>query len=93
MRFALTTANMELRIHTILLPALLLASGIAGQQADPNKKPGFLYPPDGSNNIYNMLDTIMVTYYGFYENADLFTFCQPGVGKLSECTSQRRAQE
>ncbi|AEO68379.1 uncharacterized protein THITE_2117881 [Thermothielavioides terrestris NRRL 8126] len=30
-----------------------------------------------------MLGTVLVTYYGFYDTAEVFTFCEPGVRKLS----------
>ncbi|SPQ24347.1 44c00af2-04db-44d6-a6b4-58aa4e5c0870 [Thermothielavioides terrestris] len=52
-------------------------------QADPSKKPGFTCAPDGSNDVYNMLGTVLVTYYGFYDTAEVFTFCEPGVQAAS----------
>lgn len=65
----------------IILAAVLLVSGVAGQ--DPNKKPKFTYPPNGSNKIFNKMDTVVVTYTSFYDTAVLYTFCDPGIGKLS----------
>ena len=65
-----------------VLTAALLASGVASQ--DPNKKPKFAYPPFGSDKVFNKLDTVIVTYTAFYDTAVLYTFCQPGTGKLSE---------
>jgi len=73
--------NMAITKHAILLAALL-ASGVAGQ--DPSKMPKFAYPPNGSSKVFNLLDTVMVTYTAFYDTGTLYTFCEPGKGKLSE---------
>ncbi|KAK3904433.1 hypothetical protein C8A05DRAFT_31804 [Staphylotrichum tortipilum] len=70
---------MAITRHAILL-AVLLASGVAGQ--DPSKKPKFAYPPDGSSKVFNLRDTVMVTYTAFYDTGTLYTFCEPGKGKL-----------
>lgn len=67
-----------MRMCTILLAAVLLA---AGAMADSNAE--FVYPPDGSALVFNMMDTVMVTYTTNYEDVTLYTFCQPGVGKMS----------
>ncbi len=69
-------------IHAVLTAALL-ASVVASQ--DASKKPQFAYPQYGSNKLFNMMDTVMVTYTAFYDTAMLYTFCQPGIGVLSEC--------
>ncbi|KAK4235168.1 hypothetical protein C8A03DRAFT_36999 [Achaetomium macrosporum] len=65
-----------------LLTAALLVSSVASQEPDPRKQPGFLFPVSGEKAIYYMMDTVEVTYYSFYDTADLFTFCRPGVGQL-----------
>lgn len=70
--------GVAMRMCTILLAAVLLA---AGAMADSNAE--FVYPPDGSALVFNMMDTVMVTYTTNYEDVILYTFCQPGVGKMS----------
>ncbi|KAJ4291238.1 hypothetical protein N0V88_006238 [Collariella sp. IMI 366227] len=73
---------MAARIPTLLLGALLLASTTAGAEPDPSKKPQFVYPEFGSSHVYNMLDTVMVTYTSFDETAELWTFCDPGAARM-----------
>ncbi|KAL2266782.1 hypothetical protein VTJ83DRAFT_6134 [Remersonia thermophila] len=63
-----------------LLAACLWAGSAQGQ--DPSKKPIFLYPPPGSSFIYNKMDTVLVTYEAFYDQADFWIFCEPGKGKF-----------
>jgi hypothetical protein len=71
---------------TMLLTAVLLLCGAAAQDSSP--LPIFYYPPEGSENVYNKLDTVLVTYQAFYDTVDLYTFCEPGVGKLSAFPSR-----
>ncbi len=71
----------------LILAAALLVSGAAGQ--DPNKKPKFAYPQYGTNKVFNKMDTVMVTYTAFYDIGTLYTFCDPGIGKLSKCNRSR----
>lgn len=67
-----------------VLTAALLASGAGAASPDPNKKPTFAYPQLGSSKVFNTMDTVIVTYTSFYDTAVLYTFCQPGIGSLSE---------
>ncbi|KXX79357.1 hypothetical protein MMYC01_204712 [Madurella mycetomatis] len=71
------------RIQTILLATVFMVVGVAAQ--DESRRPFFVYPPDESSNIYHRMDTIIVTYNSFYDTADLYTFCEPSVGSLSQC--------
>ena len=66
-----------------ILAAAFLVSGAAGQ--DASKKPNFAYPPNGSKLVFNKGDTVMVTYTAFYDTGTLYTFCDPGIGRMSEC--------
>jgi hypothetical protein len=75
---------MAMSLSTMIFTMAMLLSGVAGQEPDPNKVPIFAYPPDGSKNTYNKMDTVMVTYTCFYDTAVLWTFCEPGVGRWSE---------
>jgi hypothetical protein len=76
--------GIALKIHTILLAVVLLASGAVG--ATDHKEAVFVYPPDGSNLVFNTLDTALVTYTAFYDAVVVYTFCRPGVGTLSQST-------
>jgi hypothetical protein len=70
---------MAIRKATMLLTAVLLVLGVAAQDL-----PVFYYPPDGASDlIFNKMDTVIVSYQAFYDTVDFYTFCEPGVGKLS----------
>lgn len=74
-----------MRIHALLwAAALLFSSGVVGNEQD--KVPLFVFPPFGSNFIFNKMDTVVVTYTAFFDTAELWTFCRPGVGQQSEFT-------
>ncbi|KAK4155981.1 hypothetical protein C8A00DRAFT_31142 [Chaetomidium leptoderma] len=44
--------------------------------------PTFQYPPPNSANVYNKMDTVIVTYTSFHETAVLYAFCRPGHGDM-----------
>jgi hypothetical protein len=75
-------ATMAIRKATMLLTVVGLSLGAAAQ--DQSDFPIFYYPPNsGSELIFNKMDTVIVSYQAFYDTVDFYTFCEPGVGKLS----------
>lgn len=76
--------GVALRMWTFILTTVLLVSGAAAQ--DESKYPAFVFPANGSNLIFNKLDTVMVTFTSGFPNAILYTFCVPGTGQMSEST-------
>jgi hypothetical protein len=62
----LVRRSMANSIQAMLSAAVLLVSGVFGRHLA--NAPVFFYPPDGSQYVYNKLDTVMVTYTAFYEN-------------------------
>jgi hypothetical protein len=77
------------KMQAVLLAAALLVVCAAGQSQDSNKKPDFVYPVDNSKPIYNKLDTVMVSYISYTDTVDLWTFCEPGVARVSEFSRPR----
>ncbi|KAK4166892.1 hypothetical protein QBC43DRAFT_298080 [Cladorrhinum sp. PSN259] len=72
---------------SILLAVGFMASAVAAQSNTVDRsKPKFLFPatPD---ETYHTKDILMVQYISFFDSAELWTFCQQGVGKY--ITQQR----
>jgi hypothetical protein len=74
-------ATMAICKPTMLLTAVSLFLGAVAQ--GQSELPIFYYPPDGSELLFNKMDTVIVSYQAFYDTVDFYTFCEPGVGKLS----------
>jgi hypothetical protein len=68
----------------LIVIAALLVLGVSCQEPDKSKQPGFLFPVYGEKATYYLSDTVLVTYYSFYDAATLYIFCRQGVGQLSQ---------
>jgi len=53
-----------------------LAGQAAGQADDPNHGVVFIYPT--KDQIYNLMDTVNVTYTSPFPTPNLYTFCDGG---------------
>ncbi|KAK3987319.1 hypothetical protein QBC44DRAFT_372151 [Cladorrhinum sp. PSN332] len=74
---------MEIRNHVLLIILLLSSPTVTQSNIDQSKLPDFLFPGKAqSNEIYHTQDTLIVKYVSFFEPAELFTFCEHGVGRF-----------
>ena len=60
----------------VMLMLTLMLTIAAGQDDDPNHGVIFIYPT--SNQIYNMMDTVNVTYTSPFPTPNLYLWCDGG---------------
>ncbi|KAM7206052.1 hypothetical protein V8F20_002834 [Naviculisporaceae sp. PSN 640] len=65
----------------LAIMASLVIRGVAGQEDDPNHGVVFAYPT--TDQLYNLMDTVNVTYTSPFPTPDLYTFCDGGNRQVS----------
>ncbi|KAM7191513.1 hypothetical protein V8F33_008864 [Rhypophila sp. PSN 637] len=65
----------------LAIMASLTARGVTGQENDPDHGVVFIYPT--ADQIYNLMDTVNVTYTSAFPTPNLYTFCDGGDRQVS----------